>query len=96
MPFTKYFLPFSKRIKFWTALKWWLYANIRPWDSKRRLKYCSECGWPVVYLDDLYDVDYTYSPDVIAMCSLCGTEFIKFIADWSDKIRAVMPKKETS
>lgn len=71
-----WFLPFPKRVKFWKALKWWLSAGWRPYDKRGRRKYCSECGWKVVYLDELYDVDpEAVLPNVVAECSFCGTQF---------------------
>lgn len=93
MKFNDYFQPFPKKVKFWKALRWWLSADFKTYDRRHRRKYCSECGWPVVYLDELYDVPVeACSPDVVAVCSLCGIEFVEF-ESFSTNIWAVLPKR---
>lgn len=70
--------PFPKGVKFLKALGWWLSAGWRTYDKQGKLKYCDKCGWPVYYFADLYDAPVeAYSPDVIAECSSCGTEYIE-------------------
>lgn len=94
MKLTKYTLPFPGKVKFLKALWWWLDAGFATYDKRKRRKYCSECGWPVVYLDELYDVPIeAYSPDVVAVCSMCDTEFIEFESFMTD-VRAVLPRLE--
>lgn len=91
-----YFLPFPKKVKFKKALLWWLSAGWRTYDKRGRRKYCSECGWPIVYIDELYDEGYireSVNPDTVAVCSFCGIEFVEF-ESWSTKRKAVLPKIE--
>lgn len=72
-------LPFAQKVKFRKGLLWWLDAGWRTYDKRGRRKYCTECGWPVIYLDELYDVPIeACSPDVVAVCSYCGIEFVEF------------------
>ena len=78
------FRPFPKKVKFLTALKWWLEASYFTYDkgnfwgeSKRKYRrYCSECGWPLIRIDDLYDVPIeAIHPNAIQICQLCGIEY---------------------
>lgn len=74
-------LAFPKKIKFRKALWWWLDAGWKTYNRRGRRKYCTECGWPVVYIDELYDEAYireSLTPNVIAVCSFCGVEFEEF------------------
>lgn len=88
------FQPFPQKIKFRIALKWWLSAGWRTYDKHGRRKYCSECGWKLVYIDDLYDEMYireSVNPDTVAVCSFCGVEFVEF-ESWSTNRKAVLRK----
>ena len=92
------FLSFPKKVKFKKALLWWLSATWRTYDKRGRRKFCSECGWPVVYFDELYDEAYireSVTPDVVAVCSLCGIEFVEF-ESWATDRKAVLPKIENA
>ena len=94
MKFADFILPIPKKVKFRKALWWWLVATYKPYGRQHRRKFCSECAWPLVYLDELYDVPIeAHSPDVVAECSFCGTEFVEYISCWSNKIWAVLPKR---
>lgn len=85
-------LVFPKKIKFKVGLWWYLEALIKPHTKRGRRKYCSECGWKLVYYDELYDVDpEAILPNVVAECSFCGTEFeeVKYYSFGEKK--AVLP-----
>ncbi len=69
-------LPFPKKVKFRKGLWWYLEAIIKPYTKRKKRKYCSECGCPLVYMDELYDIDpEAVLPNVVAECSFCGTQF---------------------
>lgn len=90
----EYSTPFPKRVKFKKALRWYLEAIIKPCRKGRR-KYCTECGWPLVYRDDLYDVPIeSWYPDVIAVCSnfYCSIEYEEYEFGYRDTV--IFPKRE--
>lgn len=91
-----YLLPFPKKVKFKKGLWWYLEAVIKPNTRRGRRKYCSECGCPVVYIDELYDENYireSVNFNTVAVCSFCGIEYEEF-DDLSGKRKATLPIKE--
>ena len=99
MNFFKHLLPFPKKVRRFQAFLWWLHASFFPYDKgnffferKRRWrKYCSECGWPLIRVDDLYDQYYIESihPKAIQICSFCGMQFER--TDRCDIFHGVYP-----
>lgn len=86
------FLTFPKKMKWWKALWYWLSAGWRTYNRRGRRKYCSKCGWRVIYLDELYDVpSEACTPDVVAICEYCGTEYVEFDSFTTNR-KAVLPK----
>jgi len=84
---------FPKGMKFRKALLMWLDAGWGTYDKRGRRKYCSECGWRVIYLDELYDVPAeACSPDVVAVCEYCGTEYVEFESFTTNR-KAVLVKE---
>ena len=82
--FTESLGPFPKKVKFWTALKWYLGATYFPYDKgnywrerkRTERKYCTECGWPLIRIDDLYDPPMeSIHPEAIQMCQFCGIQY---------------------
>ena len=90
--FRKHFPPLAKGIKKRLALKWYLQSF---WFNgvlnKRR--FCTECGWEITYIDDLYDIPIeAISPDAIAECPnpKCLTQYSKY-ESWSTGKSCILP-----
>lgn len=91
----EYSTPFPTGVKFKKAIRWYLEAIIKP-HRKGRRKYCVECGWPLVYRDDLYDVPIeSWYPDIVAICENmnCLTEYEEYEFGYGDTV--IFPIKES-
>lgn len=69
--------PFPKGIKLPQAVWWWFVGHFFIYTKKKKWRrFCSECGWPLIRIDDLYDPPMeSIHPDAIQMCQFCGTQF---------------------